>query len=149
MTTIPHIASETTAIVKPVVRMPVGLVTSKMTGHTFKQDTRPISHCKRCGQFHDLEGPHLYDYNKTVDEDLTCHICLQPLVDPIDTKCGHTFCTSCIRNFLKIQNVCPVDRRHLNFKDVQPTSIMVKRWVVLFILRSGPNGNDLLIFRGG
>ena len=28
-----------------------------------------------------------------VDEDLMCQICLQPFVSPMDTPCGHTFCS--------------------------------------------------------
>ncbi|KAK6191472.1 hypothetical protein SNE40_003152 [Patella caerulea] len=83
--------------------------------------------CLTCGQFHDAHGTHLYDYYQTVDEDLTCQICLQPLVNPLDTKCGHTFCQRCLKNYLKIQKQCPIDRQPLTIKDCVPSSILVRR----------------------
>ncbi|ESO97584.1 hypothetical protein LOTGIDRAFT_103997 [Lottia gigantea] len=83
--------------------------------------------CLTCGQFHDSHGTHLYDYYQTVDEDLTCQICLQPLVNPLDTKCGHTFCQRCLKNYLKIQKQCPLDRLPLTIKDCSPSSILVRR----------------------
>lgn len=33
--------------------------------------------CRTCGQLHQPHEPHLYDYIDDVDEDVTCHICLQ------------------------------------------------------------------------
>ncbi|XP_067654902.1 ligand of Numb protein X 2-like isoform X1 [Haliotis asinina] len=83
--------------------------------------------CAVCGQFHEPHGTHLYDYYQAVDEDLMCHICLQPLVNPLDTKCGHTYCSRCLKNYLKIQKQCPVDRLPLTLKDCSPSSILVKR----------------------
>uniref|UniRef100_A0A0B7A5U4 RING-type E3 ubiquitin transferase n=1 Tax=Arion vulgaris TaxID=1028688 RepID=A0A0B7A5U4_9EUPU len=83
--------------------------------------------CVTCGQLHEAHGTHLYDYHQQVDEDLMCQICLQPLVTPLDTQCGHTFCSRCIHNFLTLQEQCPVDRRPLNIKDCQPSSILVRR----------------------
>lgn len=57
-------------------------------------------------------------------------ICLQPLVNPLDTKCGHTYCSRCLKNYLKIQRQCPVDRQPLAVHDVQSSSILVRRWVL-------------------
>lgn len=89
---------------------------------------RPIARlCKTCGQFHSPTDSHLYDYHQPVDDDLTCSICLQTLVDPVNTKCGHTFCTRCIRNFLKLQNTCPNDRSALQTADLQPASVIMRR----------------------
>ncbi len=34
-----------------------------------------------------------------VDEDLMCQICLQPFVSPLDTPCGHTFCSVSLSQF--------------------------------------------------
>ncbi|KAB0405628.1 hypothetical protein E2I00_003150, partial [Balaenoptera physalus] len=51
-----------------------------------------------------------------VDDDLVCHICLQPLLQPLDTPCGHTFCCKCLRNFLQEKDFCPLDRKRLHFK---------------------------------
>ena len=83
--------------------------------------------CKQCGQSHAASSNHLFDYHQPVDEDLTCHICLQPLVDPVDTKCGHTFCYLCLHNYLRIQSMCPVDRSPVIAAQVQQSSIMVRR----------------------
>lgn len=83
--------------------------------------------CQTCGQFHEPEGTHLYDYYQAVDEDLMCQICLQPLVSPLDTKCGHTFCSRCLKNYLRIQRQCPVDRLPLLMVDIQKSSILVRR----------------------
>ncbi|CAG5115068.1 unnamed protein product [Candidula unifasciata] len=83
--------------------------------------------CATCGQLHEAHGTHLYDYHQQVDEDLMCHICLQPLVSPLDTVCGHTFCSRCIHNYLALQHQCPVDRKPLAITDCQPSSILVRR----------------------
>lgn len=80
-------------------------------------DSNPVPklppHCKMCGQRHRVSENHEYDYINEVDEDLMCDICLQPLVDPYDTKCGHTFCAICIKNYLRVKQMCPVDRQEL------------------------------------
>jgi ligand of Numb protein X 1/2 len=33
--------------------------------------------CRVCGQCHQKNGTHLYDYEGTVDDDLICHLCFQ------------------------------------------------------------------------
>lgn len=83
--------------------------------------------CPSCGQLHEPQGTHLYDYYQAVDEDLICQICLQPLVSPLDTRCGHTFCARCLRNYLRIQRQCPIDRKALSLKECQLSSILVRR----------------------
>ncbi|XP_059172082.1 E3 ubiquitin-protein ligase LNX-like [Physella acuta] len=83
--------------------------------------------CVTCGQLHEAHGTHLYDYHQQVDEDLMCQICLQPLVTPVDTLCGHTFCSRCIHNYLALQQQCPIDRKVLTLSDCQPSSILVRR----------------------
>ncbi|XP_035682952.1 ligand of Numb protein X 2-like isoform X1 [Branchiostoma floridae] len=83
--------------------------------------------CRSCGHVHEGNGNHLYDYVNEVDEELTCQICLQPLVNPLDTKCGHTFCARCIRGFLKMKKMCPIDRLALTIRDCRTASIMVQK----------------------
>uniref|UniRef100_A0A4D5R9T9 E3 ubiquitin-protein ligase LNX n=1 Tax=Scolopendra viridis TaxID=118503 RepID=A0A4D5R9T9_SCOVI len=94
-----------------------------------KSSAPPKGICSFCGQTHLTAEPHIYDYIQEVDEDLLCQICLQPLVAPTDTKCGHTFCYACLNNYLKIQPLCPLDRTVLTSADCQPASLMVKRLV--------------------
>lgn len=83
--------------------------------------------CNVCAQLHTPSGVHFYDYYHPVDPDLTCPICRQPLVEPVDTKCGHTFCKACLQNHVTKEGNCPVDRLVLAEVDIQPSSIMVRR----------------------
>ncbi|KAG7264565.1 hypothetical protein CRUP_029120 [Coryphaenoides rupestris] len=69
---------------------------------------------------------HLYDYQDEVDDELVCHICLQPLLRPMDTPCGHTYCYFCLSNFLKEQDFCPVDRLRLQLHQCRPSSLLVR-----------------------
>ncbi|CAL1613670.1 unnamed protein product [Knipowitschia caucasica] len=82
--------------------------------------------CKECGQQHDCQDSHLYEYQEEVDDELVCHICLQPLLQPMDTPCGHTYCFHCLSNFLKEQDFCPVDRQRLQLQQCRPSSLLVR-----------------------
>ncbi|XP_043547938.1 ligand of Numb protein X 2a isoform X3 [Chiloscyllium plagiosum] len=83
--------------------------------------------CFECGQQHWTRENHLYNYQHEMDDDLVCHICLQPLLEPLDTPCGHTFCYKCLRNFLREKNFCPLDRISLHFKLCKRSSILVHK----------------------
>ncbi|XP_075959501.1 ligand of Numb protein X 2b [Anarhichas minor] len=82
--------------------------------------------CKECGQQHEGLDCHLYEYQDEVDDELVCHICLQPLLRPMDTPCGHTYCFHCLSNFLKEQDFCPVDRLRLQLHQCRPSSLLVR-----------------------
>ncbi|KAG2464625.1 LNX2 protein, partial [Polypterus senegalus] len=86
----------------------------------------PIQLCPDCGQNHLVPENHLYDYKEEVDDELTCHICLQPLLDPLDTPCGHTYCYQCLENFLQEQDFCPVDRQKLHLQQCRKSSLLVR-----------------------
>ncbi|XP_066575987.1 E3 ubiquitin-protein ligase LNX isoform X2 [Amia ocellicauda] len=81
--------------------------------------------CSVCGQRHLPEENHEYSYQDEVDDDLICHICLQPLTQPLDTPCGHTYCTECLTNFLLEKDFCPVDRMPLMLQTCKKSSILV------------------------
>ncbi|XP_048123033.1 ligand of Numb protein X 2a [Alosa alosa] len=83
--------------------------------------------CPECGQIHRAWENHLYNYRLEVDEDLVCHICLQPLVQPLDTPCGHTFCARCLRSFLQERDFCPLDRARLQLTACRRSSILVHK----------------------
>ncbi|XP_033964892.1 ligand of Numb protein X 2a isoform X1 [Pseudochaenichthys georgianus] len=83
--------------------------------------------CPECGQIHRSWENHLYNYRLEVDDDLVCHICLQPLVQPLDTPCGHTFCARCLRSFLKERDFCPLDRTRLQLPACRRSSILVHK----------------------
>ncbi|XP_053528806.1 ligand of Numb protein X 2 [Artibeus jamaicensis] len=93
--------------------------------HTCSSSFNPL--CFECGQQHWTRENHLYNYQNEVDDDLVCHICLQPLLQPLDTPCGHTFCCKCLRNFLQEKDFCPLDRKRLHFKLCKKSSILVHK----------------------
>lgn len=86
----------------------------------------PLSLCTGCGQQHSTEENHFYTYTEEVDDDLTCHICLHALVQPLDTPCGHTFCTLCLTNFLIHENFCPMDRKHVMLQSCKKSTVLVR-----------------------
>ncbi|MGH0165274.1 UNVERIFIED_CONTAM: hypothetical protein FKN15_048921 [Acipenser sinensis] len=83
--------------------------------------------CSICGQPHSPEENHTYSYQEEVDDDIICHICLQPLILPIDTPCGHTYCTVCLTNFLLEKDFCPVDRAPLMLQTCKKSNILVNK----------------------
>ncbi|XP_078534317.1 E3 ubiquitin-protein ligase LNX isoform X2 [Lissotriton helveticus] len=83
--------------------------------------------CATCGQLHSLEENHVYTYPEDVDDDLICHICLQALLQPLDTPCGHTYCTICLTNFLIEKDFCPVDRRTVLLQTCKRSNILVHK----------------------
>ncbi|KAI4885357.1 hypothetical protein NFI96_014326 [Prochilodus magdalenae] len=82
--------------------------------------------CKECGQGHEGQDSHLYEYQEEVDDELVCHICLQPLLQPMDTPCGHTYCLQCLSSFLRDQDFCPVDRQRLQLQQCRTSSLLVR-----------------------
>ena len=58
-------------------------------------------------------------------EDLRCPICLHVLTDPVQTRCGHRFCRTCIQRLLAGDSggnsaVCPIDREPLPQENIFP-----------------------------
>ncbi|XP_053559942.1 E3 ubiquitin-protein ligase LNX [Bombina bombina] len=82
--------------------------------------------CVACGQLHIADENHSYTYTEEVDDELICHICLHALIQPLDTPCGHTYCTLCLTNFLLHENFCPVDRHHVMLQTCKKSSLLVK-----------------------
>uniref|UniRef100_A0A6Q2XN00 Ligand of numb-protein X 1 n=1 Tax=Esox lucius TaxID=8010 RepID=A0A6Q2XN00_ESOLU len=87
----------------------------------------PPDLCQACGQRHLVEENHEYIYQEEVDDNLTCHICLQPLINPLDTPCGHTYCRECLTSFLLESDFCPVDRTALMLQSCRKSSLLVHR----------------------
>ncbi|KAG8553811.1 hypothetical protein GDO81_003555 [Engystomops pustulosus] len=82
--------------------------------------------CRDCGQAHVSSENHIYNFQDDVDDELVCHICLQPLLQPMDTPCGHTYCYKCLKNFLHEKDFCPMDRKKLCFQDCHKSSLLVR-----------------------
>lgn len=87
----------------------------------------PADLCSSCGQRHLLEENHEYNYRDEVDDDLICHICLQPLIRPLDTPCGHTYCQECLTSFLLESDFCPVCRTPLMLQTCRKPSLLVHK----------------------
>ncbi|KAK7133191.1 hypothetical protein R3I94_015159 [Phoxinus phoxinus] len=105
-----------------------GAVAMPVCGATGISPTSPpLDLCHVCGQRHLQEENHEYTYKEEVDDDLMCHICLQPLIRPLDTPCGHTYCQECLTNFLLESDFCPVDRTPLMLQTCRKSSLLVHR----------------------
>ncbi|XP_029938753.1 E3 ubiquitin-protein ligase LNX isoform X2 [Salarias fasciatus] len=87
----------------------------------------PPDLCASCGHSHQLEENHEYLYKDEVDDDLVCHICLQPLIRPLDTPCGHTYCQECLTSFLLESDFCPVCRTPLMLQSCRKPSLLVHK----------------------
>ncbi|XP_070613250.1 E3 ubiquitin-protein ligase LNX isoform X2 [Erythrolamprus reginae] len=92
-----------------------------------KTEGNSVPLCLVCGQRHLPEENHIYTYTEDVDDDLICHICLQPLLQPLDTPCGHTYCTICLTDFLVEKDFCPMDRKALALQRCRKSSILVNK----------------------
>ncbi|XP_052315950.1 E3 ubiquitin-protein ligase LNX-like isoform X2 [Oncorhynchus keta] len=90
-------------------------------------ESPPPDLCQTCGQRHLIEENHEYLYQDKVDDDLMCHICLQPLIRPLDTPCGHTYCQECLTSFMLESDFCPVDRTHLMLQNCRKSSLLVHK----------------------
>ncbi|XP_075429640.1 ligand of Numb protein X 2-like [Ascaphus truei] len=88
--------------------------------------SKPPDLCPDCGQTHLVTENHIYNFQEEVDDELVCHICLQPLLQPMDTPCGHTYCYRCLENFLQERDFCPMDRKKLFFQNCRKSSLLVR-----------------------
>ena len=110
-------------------------------GSNYSHSTK-ISHqknyCILCAQTHDkITQNHIFNYlnnttNQEIKKALTCTLCHQPFIQPVDLKCGHTFCSLCIE--LKFEEassynracVCPECNEPMNpAKDMWKSSIVI------------------------
>ncbi|MEE6497141.1 hypothetical protein FKM82_002618 [Ascaphus truei] len=87
--------------------------------------SKPPDLCPDCGQTHLVTENHIYNFQDEVDDELVCHICLQPLLQPMDTPCGHTYCYRCLENFLQERDFCPMDRKKLFFQNCRKSSLLM------------------------
>ncbi|XP_036437373.1 E3 ubiquitin-protein ligase LNX isoform X2 [Colossoma macropomum] len=105
-----------------------GATAMPMDGATALEPTAPpVDLCKVCGQRHLLDENHEYNYKEEADDELLCHICLQPLIRPLDTPCGHTYCQECLTSFLLESDFCPVDRVPLLLQTCRKSSLLVNK----------------------
>ncbi|MCJ1401745.1 hypothetical protein MMC11_004962 [Xylographa trunciseda] len=68
------------------------------------------------------------DYVDAVDQNLVCPICQCPMVEPVETECGHTFCSQCLCSAMDHQfdeKTCPSCRKSLYVVKIDPVSSIV------------------------
>ena len=90
----------------------------------------------------------------SADHDRTCAICLDNLYeDNVKTACGHWYHTGCINEWLTINNICPVCRRHnpRNYENPEYSEQerRVRDWVRQENVAAGARRWPLVGFMGG
>ena len=68
----------------------------------------------------------VYKYAEKVDDDFLCSICKDVLDEPLTTPCRHTFCKTCIHEWVKVSFTCPLDKQQLVFNELTPIPIAFK-----------------------
>lgn len=58
---------------------------------------------------------------------LTCSLCCEIPLDPVETPCEHVFCRPCIFRALESRPECPNDRHFLQASDLQPIRGICRR----------------------
>lgn len=56
--------------------------------------------------------------NDTTLDENECSICLDIITDGSVTKCGHIFCTTCIKSSLKYNNSCPMCKHKITLSEI-------------------------------
>jgi len=61
-----------------------------------------------------------FQSNKEVPKEpiFTCPICWNKMEDPSTTSCGHIFCSTCIKQAIKVQKKCPTCRKGLRANSI-------------------------------
>ena len=65
----------------------------------------------------------MFKYAEKVDDDFLCSICKDVLDDAMTTPCRHTFCKTCIEEWIKEAYSCPLDKSRLISSDLVPIPI--------------------------
>jgi SNF2 family DNA or RNA helicase len=57
--------------------------------------------------------------NTLLDEtEKNCTICLEEMIKGSITKCGHVFCSDCLKNWLKFHKSCPMCKKNLTLEEI-------------------------------
>ena len=69
------------------------------------------------------------NYVNSVDSNLICPICHDPMVDPVATPCDHIFCYRCLRRSLTTSPsgmACPIDREALQWSECSSAARLIR-----------------------
>lgn len=81
---------------------------------------------------------------RSLEDELTCSICLSPFDCPVTIPCGHNFCQSCLLATWKEAYSCPQCRTHFSAKPELKKNTVLSTVVETFNLRS--NKSDVCPF---
>ncbi|KAL4430083.1 hypothetical protein ABPG74_013530 [Tetrahymena malaccensis] len=108
-----------------------------------RREQRPLSQSIKIKKNEKIDIIQNYENRKKItkeksiiDQDqqklLECPICMDYLVSPVQTQCGHTYCEICLTEALLKQNICPMCKKLVpNFNFVIDTLLdgLVKQYV--------------------
>jgi hypothetical protein len=79
------------------------------------------------------------EFDPPLEKKHECPVCMYALREPIQTACGHRFCTACIKQILqKPRSRCPLDNEQLSKDEIFPDNFC-RREVLSLTVRCGYN----------
>ncbi|XP_074643609.1 TNF receptor-associated factor 6-like [Tubulanus polymorphus] len=74
-------------------------------------------------------------FEPELDRKYSCPVCISVLKDPVQTRCGHRFCTSCIAGAVRRQDMirCPVDNTWIHRENDVFLDTAVKREILSLV----------------
>jgi len=88
------------------------VVTAQMEEEPSQSATSSFSEFKR------------YLHIESVNQNLLCSVCTEPLQDAMETSCHHLFCKECIFQWLERNTNCPVCRENITTSNVQGSAVI-------------------------
>ncbi|KAM7393638.1 hypothetical protein PAMP_020495 [Pampus punctatissimus] len=85
----------------------------------------------------------------SLEEELTCSICLSTFDSPVTIPCGHNFCQDCLLATWKDTYSCPQCRTHFATKPELKKNTVLSTVVETFMLRSNKGEAGLKVEEGG
>ena len=116
-------------------------ISGEISVNTFAYDGWPLGLCSSSTQRSSSLNPVDFrelEYVDAVDQNLVCPICQCPMIDPVETECGHTFCSQCLRSAMDHQyseKTCPSCRNSLAQVNLGPLNRLVNRMLDDLIVR--------------
>jgi hypothetical protein len=66
------------------------------------------------------------NFQEALDSEFTCAICLGVFEDPVQGRCGHAFCRSCITRWISPSKFeCPLDKSRILPEDLVPVCVQL------------------------
>lgn len=79
-----------------------------------------------------MPGIDVSRFDQKVEEDFICSICLGVLLNPVQDKCEHLFCSDCIKEWLEksdpssLKGNCPLSQEVIGWFELKPVSRIVR-----------------------